>query len=472
MLAKKVLLNFLNQPLNSSDGIFEIFGTIPNAKIYKGKRPGEKFLFIKGNRPDACTLVAHADTVFEIEGKHEIIEDGDYFRSNNPNYGIGADDRAGCAMLWLLKDLGHHILVCDYEESTHKDAFVNCTGSKFLMREYRDVAEIINFSSFVFEFDRRLAFETRREHYTCYNISVTQEFRNFIEKNTGFIDDDNKGYTDIIELCTDICGANICVGYSNAHTTKEQISISAFQNTFNKMNILLSRKLKRFALNEKQDNSYFPPLIAPIWLKKITSLYRVEPDVDLREKMKISVKNQMKNTDIRDILKDSLLYSACGNDIHPIIFFEKHIRSFVFCLDTSYNLGYNSEFLSIKKQLKQKKFKKRININLDIDSLTQNNWLSKDDDWFINNFNKFKANWSIWEHENHFFSLIFFYCDSYTLWKNLYKNNKSHPKVFFFQGIFDAWKGGLGKNEGGEFVVNSEIYCDGFYVYKNINFIK
>lgn len=251
MDTKGVLLDFLKQPLDTADGIFEIFATIPTAIIYKGNKPGERFLFIRGNRPDAATLVAHADTVFEVSGKHEIIEDGDVFRSGSSIYGIGADDRAGCAMLWLFKDLGHHILVCDYEESTHRDATGNCVGSKYLMREHADIAQIINNSSFIFEFDRRLAYGRRKEHYTCYNLPVSQEFRDFIEQNTGFTDDDNTGYTDIMELCTDVCGANICVGYSNAHSSNEKISISAFQNTYEIMYKLLTNDLKRFALKGK-----------------------------------------------------------------------------------------------------------------------------------------------------------------------------------------------------------------------------
>ena len=154
-------------------------------------------------------------------------------------------------MLWLLKDLGHHILVCDYEESTHRDATGNCVGSRYLMREHQDIARLINNSSFVFEFDRRLAYGKRKEHYTCYNLPVSQEFRDFMETNTGFIDDDKTGYTDIMVLCTEVCGANICVGYSHAHSPNEKISISAFQNTYEIMSKLLKNDLKRFPLKRE-----------------------------------------------------------------------------------------------------------------------------------------------------------------------------------------------------------------------------
>lgn len=470
MNTKDVLLDFLNHPLDTAGNIFNKFLSLPDAKLFQGNNPGERFLFIKGNRPDAATLVAHADTVFDASGEHKIIEDGDIFRSGSSDYGLGADDRAGCAMLWLLRDMGHHILICDYEESTHNDAVGNCTGSKYLMREYRDIAQIVNLSSFVFEFDRRLAYGVRKEHYTSYWLPVSKEFREFVESNTDFMDDDNRGYTDIIELCRDVCGANICVGYTNAHTANETISISAFQNTYKIMRKLLSQELKRFPLVGKETNSFFPPQIIPEWLKHIAYLYRIEPNLKLKEEMKKRIKEQMRNTDFHDILKDSLYYSGCGNDITPIKFFEKHIHSFVFCLDATCNLGYDTEFESVKAQLKNDNYKKRVNIDLDIEYFKKNNF-SIDDKWLRKNADRFKANWSIWEHNNDFFSLLFIACDSFTAWKNIYQNNQIHPKVFHFQGMFDAWKGGLGKNEGDKFIVNSEIYSDGLNVFKNNVFL-
>lgn len=457
MNATEVLLDFLKCPLNSADEIFAKFSTIPTSKIYKGNKPGERFLFVQGNREDAATLVAHADTVFNYDGLHEIIEDGDFFRSNSPDYGIGADDRAGCAMLWLLKDLGHHLLICDYEESTHVDAVGNCTGSKYLMREHPEISQIINYSSFIFEFDRRLAFGTRKEHYTTYDLPVSQDFRDFIHKNTGFIDDDNTGYTDIRVLCKDVCGANICVGYTNAHSSEEKISISAFNNTYQIMLKLLSKELKRFSLIGKETNEFFPPRITPAWLKKIAYLYHYEPDLILREKMKNNIKEQMKNSDIKDIMKNSLYYSGCGNDISPITFFEKHIHSYIYCLDLVYNLGYDNEFESVKKRLKDKGYKKRVNINISLDFLINNGWINKDE-WFIRNSGKHAANWSIWEHKGDFFSLLFIASDPYTLWKNMYDYHGAFPKVFFYQGFCDSWKGGLGGNENGDFVVNSEVF--------------
>lgn len=43
MDVKEVLLDFLNQPLDTADGIFEIFATIPAAKVYQGNKQGKGF---------------------------------------------------------------------------------------------------------------------------------------------------------------------------------------------------------------------------------------------------------------------------------------------------------------------------------------------------------------------------------------------------------------------------------------------
>lgn len=213
-------------------------------------------------------------------------------------------------------------------------------------------------------------------------------------------------------------------------------------------------------------NKFFPPRIKPNWLKIITDLFRYEPNIYIREKIKNDIKTKMRDTDLSEILFDSLYYSGCGNDITPILFFEKHIHSFIYCLDITYNLPYESEFESVKNELKKLGYKKKININLDLNFLLMKNWI-ENDDWFLKNIHRHKANWSIWYHDNDFFSLIFFSCHPEILWKNFYSKRHIKPKIFYFQGFCDSWKGGLGKDEGGEFIVNSEFYSDGINVYRN-----
>ena len=116
------LLSFLNTPLDSGDIIFEKFSALPNAVIGVGDAPLKRYVYIPGTREDRVVLVAHIDTIWDqsykkpfTEDRGVVFDDG-IFRSNNPNCGIGADCRAGCAMLWELRDCGHSILITDGEE--------------------------------------------------------------------------------------------------------------------------------------------------------------------------------------------------------------------------------------------------------------------------------------------------------------------------------------------------------------------
>ncbi len=120
----EVLRSFLEIPLGGADGVFDRFLEIPDA-IYRGEGL-ERFLYVRGSRSNKVLLVAHADTywdheyVYDLGPTHKIkIEDGN-ITAVNDEFGLGADDRAGCAMLRLLKDLGHSLLVTNGEEQKQK----------------------------------------------------------------------------------------------------------------------------------------------------------------------------------------------------------------------------------------------------------------------------------------------------------------------------------------------------------------
>ena len=136
-----VLKSFLEIPLGSADGVFDRFLEIPGA-IYRGEGL-KRFLYIRGSRSNKVLLVAHADTVWDRDygydpgPTHEIeIKNGE-IRAVDDEFGLGADDRAGCAMLWLLKDLGHSLLFTNGEEQKQK-------GAKWLMSHNKDIADDIN----------------------------------------------------------------------------------------------------------------------------------------------------------------------------------------------------------------------------------------------------------------------------------------------------------------------------------------
>ena len=218
---KDVLMEFLKMPLGGTDEVFEKFSQISGAEEHGSGL--EKFLFIKGSRENRVVLVAHADTYWDkaYGGGNgtpvEIVEENGTIR--NKNGGIGADDRAGCAIVWLLKDLGHSILITSGEEHGRR-------GSNYLMREHPDIKkEINNDHQFVVQFDRR-----NGRDFKCYSVG-TEEFREYVEEKTGFSDAGRTSATDIVTLCENVCGVNLSIGYQNEHRPEESLVFSDWENT-------------------------------------------------------------------------------------------------------------------------------------------------------------------------------------------------------------------------------------------------
>jgi hypothetical protein len=215
------LVEFLEFPLGSADAVFQHFSSIPNpGKVLSGRSP-ERFIYLPGSRENKTLLVAHADTKWngEEHRQHHVIRDADTLCSSNPDVGLGADDRAGCAIIWLLKDLGHSILITDGEEQGR-------LGSTFLIEEYPDLADKIQSDhQFVIQFDRRNATE-----FKCYDVG-SSAFRNYIASETGYSEPDRRSWTDIVTLCTQITGVNLSIGYRNEHTSSECLHLSEWQST-------------------------------------------------------------------------------------------------------------------------------------------------------------------------------------------------------------------------------------------------
>lgn len=233
------LMDFLKCPLENSEEVFNKFACIPGA-IHRGQGL-EQFLFIEGTRKNRVLLVAHADTYWDqnyggngnkpqnIVNQNGIIQ--------NENGGLGADDRAGCAMIYLLKDLGHSILITNGEEHGRK-------GSNWLMRCNHDIADKINHEhQFIVQLDRRNASD-----FKCYSVG-TDEFRNYVHRITGYEEADRSSYTDIVTICRDVCGVNLSIGYCNEHSPSEHLVIDEWENTLNICRKWLSEKeLPRFCL--------------------------------------------------------------------------------------------------------------------------------------------------------------------------------------------------------------------------------
>lgn len=250
----EILSQFLKYPINTSEGIFTHFRRgLDDENIHYQFYGDElytqnknRFLYVPGQRKDRVVLVAHADTVRDqfypdapnLNGQiwEMIFENGKFklVDQQNDELVLGADDRAGCAILWLLRNSGHSLLITDGEEKER-------IGSKFLMANHPEIADELNSHQFMVQFDRKNATD-----FKTYEVG-TLEFRKYIETKTGFKHMTDGGYTDIVTLCTKICGVNFSVGYYYPHTSKETLVYSQWEATYKMAQKLLGiNPLPRF----------------------------------------------------------------------------------------------------------------------------------------------------------------------------------------------------------------------------------
>ena len=202
----EVLREFLALP-HRAEPVLEKFADLPGAvKKTGGAREG--FVYVPATRQNAVLLVAHADTVAD-DDEIELDEDEETIRNRRGI--LGADDRAGCAMLWQLRNTGHGLLVTDGEER-------GGLGTAFLTTAFEDIYDEINRRyNFMIQIDRRGSGD-----FKCYNV-WTEEFRAYVVGMTGFAEPDRRSFTDIVGLCRDICGVNLSCGYYREHTPDEYL---------------------------------------------------------------------------------------------------------------------------------------------------------------------------------------------------------------------------------------------------------
>lgn len=235
-----LLTDFLNTPLESGDGIFDRFAALPGAIIGKGAQPLQRYVYIPGTREDRVVLVAHIDTVWDksykkpfSESRAVILEDG-IFKSNNPNCGIGADDRAGCAILWELRNCGHSILLTDGEEHGKH-------GANFLKKSNKALFKELNKHRYMIEFD------WKGTNCCLYNqVDNTKKFKQYITDTLVFGEGKSKGGTDLQILCHRVCGVNLGIGYDHWHKNDEILVLADWENTLEKVSAFLEKPQPRF----------------------------------------------------------------------------------------------------------------------------------------------------------------------------------------------------------------------------------
>jgi hypothetical protein len=217
-------------------------------------RSKTSFFYLEGFRRNKVLLVAHADTVWDsryvgYHGEHDIAIDQGIVRSTNKAAGLGADDRAGCSMLSLLRETGHSILVTEGEEqriAQHIPLFPLDQGI---------FAEIHAKHQFMVQLDRK-----NSNDFKCYSVG-SGLFKGYIHEQTDYEHIDDGGSTDIVALCDQpvqnrICGANFSIGYYNEHHPRpgypndhEYLNLAEWKRTLDTVTKLIeSANLPRFPL--------------------------------------------------------------------------------------------------------------------------------------------------------------------------------------------------------------------------------
>ena len=238
MDSKAILDQFLNIPISSSQEVFEMFAQLPGAIWCKGAKPLQQFVYVPGIREDRVVLSAHADTVWDAfyGNPQEAVlrfEDGIY-SSGNENCGIGADDRAGCAMVWALRNSGHSLLILDGEEKGK-------IGANYLRRSHRKLFRELNRHRFMLELDWAGA------GGCLFNqVDNSQTFKDYIQ--TTFIDSQRGGGCDLQILCRDICGANVSTGWQNCHSPREQLNLSQWEENLQNLTTFLEKTQPQFKI--------------------------------------------------------------------------------------------------------------------------------------------------------------------------------------------------------------------------------
>jgi len=246
MIDYKELFTDISQWLTMTEQeIKDTFKKLPGA-VSLGIKDHEDFenIYIPGSRKDRVLLVAHVDTVWKDEGvvpvlhNNFIISGSINRKGKDRGVGIGADDRAGVAMLWKLAGLGHSLLLTGAEE-------VGCKGARAIpwFGEKEEIKEV-NRHQFAIELDRHGSSDA-----VFYDVG-NKKFEKYITSKTKFIKEEGS-FTDICILCQEMTGVNLSVGYYQEHTPYELLNINSWHKTLKIVaNLLNETEIPPFKIHE------------------------------------------------------------------------------------------------------------------------------------------------------------------------------------------------------------------------------
>lgn len=226
--------------LRSQDEVLDKFAHL-NGAIQTGES-NTRCVFVNGHRKDKVLIIAHADTVWKERPQIGCHPSGVLY-SRSSSYGIGADDRAGCAMAWSFRKMGHSILITSGEESFG-------LGANEFIKTHMGV---INEHMFAVELDRSGSNDA--VFYDCGSPEFVKYVTDRTELKHTF-----GSFTDICILCKSICGVNVSVGYDMEHTPQEMLDMHQWYNIKYRLYSWLSQRQKKFTLDTvAKTNGYTRP---------------------------------------------------------------------------------------------------------------------------------------------------------------------------------------------------------------------
>lgn len=241
---RELLETFLKLPLGGTDEIFALFASLPGAIFCEGKGCTERFVYVPGTRKDRILLTAHADTFWDERYGVELSEWeepkfalGLYFAAST-KYGLGADDRVGCALLWGLRSCGHSLLITDGEEHGNM-------GAHYLRKHHKRLFREINRT-------HRMILALDAPGNGCYllkGVDCGEEFPRYIEDKLKVVKGTMRGEGDLAILCKRVCGANLGVGYVNPHRNTEMFMVGGWNELYRNLYAFLGEEHPRFTVS-------------------------------------------------------------------------------------------------------------------------------------------------------------------------------------------------------------------------------
>jgi len=215
------------------DRLANLPGAIRGDETGPGKDDG--WAYFPGTNDADCRvlLVAHVDTVANtLPTRDEIWQRGGMLtRQGKGKYGynrqpLGADDRAGVAATWCLRESGHSILWTDGEE----------TGGWGVQAAIACISHLLEQHIYMIQIDR-----AGDEVLALYPGATSDEFEDFLHQNLPVFDQYWGTFTDIATLgpALGLCGANLAAGYLYEHTAQEVLFLDSLEGTTRNLDRLL-----------------------------------------------------------------------------------------------------------------------------------------------------------------------------------------------------------------------------------------